>query len=151
MLVQCKHWKTRKVGVKVVRELYGVMAASGAAKGIIVTYGDFTREAKDFAAGKPIELVYGRRLQQLIAQVQKSGNLAVEAESPPACPKCGSGMQLRTAKKGKYAGQAFWGCERFPDCRGIRPVGKSAPGANKNSPIFTNQNGTADCATVCEG
>jgi len=30
-LVQCKHWKARKVGVGAARELYGVMAARGAA------------------------------------------------------------------------------------------------------------------------
>ena len=29
-LVQCKQWKAFKVGVTVVRELYGVMAAHGA-------------------------------------------------------------------------------------------------------------------------
>ncbi len=35
-LVQCKHWRATKVGVAVVRELYGVMAARGAAGGFVV-------------------------------------------------------------------------------------------------------------------
>jgi restriction system protein len=121
-LVQCKQWKTRQVGVKVIRELFGVMAASGASKGSVVTYGDFTREAKDFAAGKPIELISGKRLETLISEVQNSGNLAPVADSSPVCPKCGSGMQLRTAKKGPHSGKKFWGCERYPNCRGITPV-----------------------------
>ena len=36
-LVQCKQWKAYKVGVDVVRELYGVMAAKGATGGCVVT------------------------------------------------------------------------------------------------------------------
>jgi restriction system protein len=38
----------------------------------------------------------------------------------PACPKCGSPMVERTAKSGSNAGKSFWGCSRFPACRGIR-------------------------------
>lgn len=33
------------------------------------------------------------------------------------CPRCGSKMVLRTAKKGNYQGNQFWGCSRFPKCR----------------------------------
>lgn len=40
----------------------------------------------------------------------------------PHCPICGSAMRLRTARQGPHAGQAFWGCSAFPDCRGIRPA-----------------------------
>ena len=34
-----------------------------------------------------------------------------------ACPKCGSPLILRVAKKGKYQGQKFWGCSQFPNCK----------------------------------
>ena len=37
----------------------------------------------------------------------------------PPCPKCGGTMVLRTARKGKSAGSAFWGCATFPACRGV--------------------------------
>jgi four helix bundle suffix protein len=37
---------------------------------------------------------------------------------PPNCPVCGSLMSLRTAKTGKNAGQSFWGCTSYPDCKG---------------------------------
>ena len=37
----------------------------------------------------------------------------------PCCPKCGSKMILRTAKRGKNAGQQFWGCTNYPHCRAI--------------------------------
>ncbi len=36
----------------------------------------------------------------------------------PECPKCGKPMALRTAKQGKNAGQQFWGCTGYPDCKG---------------------------------
>ena len=35
------------------------------------------------------------------------------------CPRCGSKMVLRTAKKGNYQGDQFWGCSRYPKCRYI--------------------------------
>jgi len=37
----------------------------------------------------------------------------------PHCPKCGSEMVLRTAKRGNNQGESVWGCSRFPECRGI--------------------------------
>jgi len=35
----------------------------------------------------------------------------------PTCPKCGSPLLPRIAKKGKYQGQKFWGCSQFPNCK----------------------------------
>lgn len=67
-LVQCKQWKAFKVGVATVRELYGVMAAEGAAGGFVVTSGRFTGEAEAFAAGRNIELVDGVALAQLLRE-----------------------------------------------------------------------------------
>ncbi|MFA1624614.1 topoisomerase [Rhizobium mongolense] len=37
------------------------------------------------------------------------------------CPICGSAMRLRTARRGRRPGSSFWGCTRFPTCRGTRP------------------------------
>lgn len=77
-LVQCKQWKARQVGVTTVRELYGVMAAQGAAGGYAVTSGVFTDEAKRFAEGREIELIGGDRLVEMISaqrtSAEKDGN-----------------------------------------------------------------------------
>ena len=35
----------------------------------------------------------------------------------PSCPRCGSPMVLRTSRKD---GNQFWGCPKYPACRGIR-------------------------------
>jgi restriction system protein len=40
----------------------------------------------------------------------------------PRCPKCGERMVLRKARKGKNAGNEFWGCPRFPGCGGVRQI-----------------------------
>lgn len=65
-LVQCKHWRAQRVGVTVVRELYGVMSAKGSAGGMVVTSGSFTADAKVFARGCRIELIDGPQLIKLL-------------------------------------------------------------------------------------
>ncbi|MEA8592970.1 restriction endonuclease [Pseudomonas aeruginosa] len=64
-LVQCKQWKALKVSVQVVRELYGVMSARGAAGGFVVTSGNFTADAVRFAKGTSMELIDGSALAQM--------------------------------------------------------------------------------------
>src|ERR1039458_5713316 len=132
-LVQCKQWRAFKVGVEIIRGLYGIMAARGAAGGDVVTPGHFTREAQAFAAGRNISLIDGGELRDLIDGARsgpaaggaqpirgKSRQVAQGSEAKPACPNCGSPMVRRTAKRGANAGKAFWGCTRYPSCKGIR-------------------------------
>ncbi len=35
-----------------------------------------------------------------------------------SCPLCGHPMILRDSKKGNNVGQKFWGCSKYPQCRG---------------------------------
>lgn len=42
--------------------------------------------------------------------------MTVEAR---VCPRCSSPMVLRTAKRGTYEGQQFWGCSSYPRCRAV--------------------------------
>lgn len=67
-LVQCKHWRMQRVGVKVVREICGVAAAEGAAGVFVVTSGTFTEEARRFVDENrvDIELISGSQLRQMI-------------------------------------------------------------------------------------
>ncbi len=66
ILVQCNHWKTKKVGVKTVRELYGVLVDSGADEVNIVCSGNYTNDAKLFVKNKPVYLINGSELLTLI-------------------------------------------------------------------------------------
>jgi restriction system protein len=135
-LVQCKQWRALKVGVDVVRELYGVMAARGATGGFVVTSGRFTEAAVGFASGRNVTLLDGPKLLGLIRQARAgTGRPAVRADAaevtPPsaasaqttACPLCSKPMLRRTAKRGANAGGEFWGCTGYPACRGTRPIG----------------------------
>lgn len=135
-LVQCKQWRALKVGVDVVRELYGVMAARGATGGFVVTSGRFTDEAVSFASGRNVKLVDGPKLLGLIrqakagpgqAQARKGAPTAAPptpaSSQPTICPLCAKPMVRRTAKRGANAGGEFWGCTGYPACRGTRPIG----------------------------
>lgn len=115
VFVQCKQWKTQKVGVSVVREMFGVLTASNADKVIVICSGKFTQQAIDFALDKPIELLSGNELLSLIAEVQAESN--IEGNKKALCPRCGSELVERQAKRGTNAGNTFLGCSAFPKCR----------------------------------
>jgi len=34
------------------------------------------------------------------------------------CPKCGSEMKIRNGRRGE-----FWGCSKFPRCKGTKSIG----------------------------
>jgi DNA-binding helix-hairpin-helix protein with protein kinase domain len=38
-----------------------------------------------------------------------------------SCPRCSSRMILRTARRGRNAGNRFYGCSKYPSCNGTRP------------------------------
>ena len=44
-------------------------------------------------------------------------SLRARHASNTACPRCGSNLVERTAKKGPNAGSTFLGCENYPKCR----------------------------------
>lgn len=129
-LIQCKHWKQQKVGVKEVRELFGVVTAQRAASGILISTGHFTVDARAFISDKPIDLINGPALVDLIGKVdfpdpidrvslQPVNDELPEKPAEPSCPRCGQPMELKTAQKGVYKDQSFWGCTTFPKCRGL--------------------------------
>jgi restriction system protein len=140
--VQCKQWKVLQVSVPVVRELYGVVAAHGAAGGYVVTSGKFTAPAADFARSVGLQLIDGAALEAMIRRAQQARRAGVESRqrvSPaapvtprapapaaavlaPFCPKCDSAMLTKLARRGPSAGRHFWSCKRYPECDGTRPA-----------------------------
>jgi four helix bundle suffix protein len=55
-----------------------------------------------------------------LAERGKQQGTAPAAKDAPACPTCGKAMVLRTARKGPHAGEHFWGCTGYPECKGTR-------------------------------
>lgn len=125
-IVQCKRWKTFSIGVPLIRELYGVMTSERASDCIFVSSGNYTAEARLFAEGKPIWLIDGSELLTLISEVQvkpaikKADLFKQPMAKSPECPLCGSAMIKRKARKGANAGNEFWGCSKYPACRGTK-------------------------------
>ncbi|NLN94332.1 MAG: four helix bundle protein [Candidatus Hydrogenedens sp.] len=44
------------------------------------------------------------------------------SQPAPSCPECGKKMVWRIARRGARAGLPFWGCNRWPVCKGTRPI-----------------------------
>jgi uncharacterized protein YjbI with pentapeptide repeats len=65
LLIQCKDWSGAKVGVKVVRELYGVVKSSNARKGVLITTSSFTKDAVKFSHTSNIALIDGFLLRDI--------------------------------------------------------------------------------------
>ncbi len=47
--------------------------------------------------------------------------LEILEDTRKLCPKCEQELVLRTAFKGRGAGQQFWGCSACPRCRFTMP------------------------------
>ena len=46
-------------------------------------------------------------------------DIAKNADAVRICPRCGNRLVMRTAKRGSYQGNHFWGCSSYPKCRYI--------------------------------
>jgi len=73
IIVQCKRFKG-KVGVGIVRDLYGAMLDARAFQGYIVTTGEFTQPAHTWSSGKPIGLIGRHVLAELLDKYLPNGH-----------------------------------------------------------------------------
>ena len=129
--VQYEHWKDKEIELRTITFLHDIMKDDNVRFGIVITSGEFTPDALEYAIGKTILLINGIDLTQMIEVLMQSDfkeeklenkNASQEQEMPelePLCPICSQKMIKRTARKGKNAGNTFWGCSQFPNCRGV--------------------------------
>ena len=70
--------------------------------------------------------------------------MASKTSEAPQCPKpdCGAPMRRRMARRGKNAGNEFWGCSRYPKCKGTRDISNDGSGIDKQSITEAQLNGT---------
>ena len=57
------------------------------------------------------------------------------APGVPECPRCGA---IMVARRRRSDGSPFWGCSRFPACRGTRDVAGGAPQARPRATASTS-------------
>ena len=53
---------------------------------------------------------------------QATTKSTLTSHKTPLCPKCNSSMVKRLARKGSNSGNYFWGCSRYPRCKGTRSI-----------------------------
>ncbi len=120
-IVQCKHWQSKVVGVKEMREFFGVMASHQLKSGTYVTSSTFSADAAAFAKANGIHAQDGTALLKVISQrtpEQQAALLAVAYEGEywrPICASCGTKMVERSSTKSEGS---FWGCANYPKCWG---------------------------------
>ncbi len=66
-IVQCKDW-SQPVGEPVLRDLYGLIIAEAANKGIVIATSGFTAAATNFVQNKQLELIDGEQFEALLRQ-----------------------------------------------------------------------------------
>jgi hypothetical protein len=115
--VQCKQRSNEIIGVKYIREFYGVMVSESITEGYFVTTNTFSDEAVRFAQGKQLQLISGEELLQNFASLPADQHESVvrysfrEDFETPTCPSCDVKMVLRQGDSD------FFGCRNFPRCR----------------------------------
>lgn len=118
-IVQCKHWQSTNIPVNVVRETFGVMASKSAAGAFVVTSGDFTKQAIEFAmSNKAIFVINGAELAAMISGKKVTPKKRTK-NLERSCPICSGAMVKRKARQGRFSGKDFWGCTNYPRCKGI--------------------------------
>lgn len=121
-IAQCKAWN-KPIGVSLVRELYGVMAAERVKHGIFLTTSDFSNDAKEFAKGKALMLIDGEEFVSVINRLEDEDNKKINKlvyqgdHKTPTCVNCNIKLIKRSTKKGPNAGRGFWGCINYPKCK----------------------------------
>ena len=116
-IVQCKHWKSKNVTVKELRELVGTLVDEKVTHGVFVTMHGFTEPAKEYADRNKIILCDAQCLLELIHSspgAERAQMLELLYDDRKICPKCGKQMVLRTNQKDH---SEFFGCNGFPKCR----------------------------------
>ena len=122
LVVQCKHWKKWSVGVRHIRELLGALKDANIEKGVLVTLRGCTNEATELAKKHGIDIVKEAELVELMRNTDGSLNKRIGAilnDDKKLCPQCDRPLVIRTAKKGRNAGEQFWGCTNYPRCHYI--------------------------------
>lgn len=123
-LVQCKKFLDSDVGVRHIREFYGIGADLKHTKNvkmIFVSTTYFTKAARDFAKKKGIKLIDADHLVELVFAQEGRGKeigfngferSEVMRHVPPACPVCTRQLVWRSGPHGDFVG-----CKGYPECK----------------------------------
>jgi hypothetical protein len=132
IVVRCVHHTGLIVGVEAVSELHRIMSSEMASGGLIVTCEEIGASAKAWVAEKPIGLIEGRALIELVNRGRaRTGSEAMTLRREPHlgpplpelldCPQCGAPMVLGGGGQQIQAAASFFACS-VARCPGTRPA-----------------------------
>lgn len=147
-VVQCKRY-SNTVGESVIRELYGTMVSEKAGRAVLITTAQITTPARDWARGKPIDLVDGPDFLKMMDEAQRRAEgsfltrLSVwferflEAGRPPGL------RSLEPTGQDPSLNASDTQPVRVDKTSGLSPADSQSP-ARSNSIVFTS-----DGAPIC--
>ena len=112
-LVQCKHWLNWKVKESLIRELVGTLTIHGGDRIALYTLNPCTGPAYALAMQHRVEIVMEDEILHRLNAVGVGVFTDLMDPNVKHCPICEGPMILHT---GGF--KPFWGCSRFPKCRG---------------------------------
>jgi len=130
--VQCKQRSNELIGVKFLREFYGVMVADGFTEGFYVTTSRFSSDAVEFAKGKSITLIDAEDLVRRVSALPDDQQAEIvrrvfrDDYMTPTCPSCDVKLIVRGTD------HPFWGCRNYPRCRTKIQMSRVAMAQNRN-------------------
>ncbi|MFJ7163982.1 restriction endonuclease [Streptomyces globosus] len=133
IVVQVKRYR-RTVPPTAVRDLYGTVQDKGANKGVLVTTASFGPGSYTFANGKPLELVPGPALVELLHQHGLRGRLG-PADGPAAAAPAAPAARPGAAGAGSG-----------PEAGSKAPADHNVLGMSWSGPVALDV-----CALVCQG
>lgn len=136
IVVQVKRYRNT-VPPTAVRDLYGTVQDKGANKGVLVTTASFGPGSYTFANGKPLELVPGVELVELLHRYGLRGRLG----GGPVPAQRGSGADAATLPDTRFT-------DGTPTLPGVAPV---PDGFNVLGMSWSGRVALDVCALVCEG
>jgi ssDNA-binding Zn-finger/Zn-ribbon topoisomerase 1 len=104
-------WRSGEIGVDAVRKFYTRLLAEKLERGVYISTGNFSAEARSFAKGRSLELVDSRRYLETMRRLNLRErdqllNYATEGDfTAPSCPRCSSKMKLRESEAPEYEGK----------------------------------------------
>lgn len=126
-VAQYRHWREHRVGVPMVREQYTVMQAAKANGVYVITTGEFSYKAIQFAEDKNISLIDGLKLRRLVKRNSAGAQAEAEGDQAPLCPLCAAEMLIRTGSDREGNDKRFWSCSNYPKCSGTAEITKKRP------------------------
>jgi hypothetical protein len=85
----------------------------------------YVRKHSDFCKNRHRGMVkagHWKPYGQLARFTSLKEKLILSFQGIPLCPSCGAPMVVRTAGRGPNAGQQFYGCSKYPECKQTLPI-----------------------------